>query len=160
MYLLSDTTAEGLDALQARINQMRDSQDSSSASAGPGSSSSSSSPLSSIDSPADLAAAAAAAAGIGGASDDDMQGAAGYETTGSFSDADDAEVSAALGRRISQIATTTGEWGSSMDEEEMRQPLTGQVRGEGVTGVRRRYCQVLSVAVSIRYHLVQLVRHQ
>jgi uncharacterized cupin superfamily protein len=36
-------------------------------------------------------------------------------------------VSAALSRRIKQIATTTGEWGSSVDEEEMRQPLTGEV---------------------------------
>jgi hypothetical protein len=52
---------------------------------------------------------------------------AGPDPTGSFSDADDSEVSAALSRRIKQIATTTGEWGSSMDEEEMRQPLTGEV---------------------------------
>jgi hypothetical protein len=54
------------------------------------------------------------------------------DATGSFSDAEDSEVSAALNRRISQIATTTGEWGSSMDEEEMRQPLVGEVslRGE------------------------------
>uniref|UniRef100_A0A383VWH4 Uncharacterized protein n=1 Tax=Tetradesmus obliquus TaxID=3088 RepID=A0A383VWH4_TETOB len=44
----------------------------------------------------------------------------------SFSDADDDELSAALGKRISQIATTSGSWSESMDEEAMRQPLTGE----------------------------------
>jgi hypothetical protein len=48
--------------------------------------------------------------------------------TSSFSDADDDELSAALGKRVQQIATTTGEWGNSVEEEEMRQGLTGQVR--------------------------------
>jgi hypothetical protein len=43
-------------------------------------------------------------------------------------------VSAALGRRIKQIATTTGEWGSRVDEEEMRQPLTGEVSAPGGPG--------------------------
>lgn len=52
------------------------------------------------------------------------------DATGSFSDADDAELSAALGRRISQIATSTGSF-SSMDEEEERQPLTGPVSCAG-----------------------------
>jgi hypothetical protein len=50
--------------------------------------------------------------------------------SGSFSDAEDSEVSAALSKRIKQIATTTGEWGSSMDEEEMRQPLSGEVSSD------------------------------
>jgi hypothetical protein len=52
------------------------------------------------------------------------------DATDSFSDVDDAELSAALGRRITQIATSTGSF-SSMDEEEQRQPLTGQVSPTG-----------------------------
>jgi hypothetical protein len=51
------------------------------------------------------------------------------ESTRSFSDADDTELSAALGQRIRQIATSTGSYSDEVDEEEMRQPLTGPVSG-------------------------------
>ncbi|KAI8467626.1 MAG: hypothetical protein J3K34DRAFT_523609 [Monoraphidium minutum] len=44
----------------------------------------------------------------------------------SFSDADDDELTWALNRRISEIATATGEWGGSADEEDARRPLTGE----------------------------------
>jgi len=113
----ADTSAaEGLQDLQARINQMKDSQ-------GPSS--------------------GRAAAGVGAGTSSSWSTSAGLnqrlpdsispredesaDPTSSFSDAEDSEVSAALSRRIKQIATTTGEWGSSMDEEEMRQPLSGEV---------------------------------
>jgi hypothetical protein len=101
--------AEGLQDLQARINEMRDAQGPATAAAGSSSSWSREQPL--------------AGRGTAAAGDD----ADSLDATGSFSDAEDSEVSAALNRRISQIATTTGEWGSSMDEEEMGQPLTGEV---------------------------------
>lgn len=67
--------------------------------------------------------------------DDELDG---VSASGSLSDADDADVATALNQRIKQIATTTGEWGSSMDEEEMRQPLTGEVRRVFLEGRGRR----------------------
>jgi hypothetical protein len=108
------SAAEGLQGLQARINKLRDTQGP--AAAGVGSSSSS------WSSPGSLGQQIP---GSRGASDPDF-GSQG-DATGSFSDAEDSEVSAALSKRIKQIATTTGEWGSSMDEEEMPQPLSGEV---------------------------------
>ncbi|GBF93357.1 hypothetical protein Rsub_06395 [Raphidocelis subcapitata] len=44
----------------------------------------------------------------------------------SFSEAPDGELASALGRRVSEIATATGEWGASVDEEAMRRPLSGE----------------------------------
>lgn len=110
------SAAEGLQGLQARINELRDAEGPSTAGAAAGASTSSSwSSSSSLNQQIP---------GSRSAADD----ADSLDATASFSDAEDSEVSAALSRRIKQIATTTGEWGSSMDEEEMRQPLTGEVR--------------------------------
>jgi hypothetical protein len=83
--------------------------------------------------PAASASSAAAAGPSSGdqASLNDAPGAAGR----SFSDSDDGELTSALNRRISEIATATGEWGASVDEEAMRRPLDGEVRGGAVMGV-------------------------
>lgn len=112
------STAEGLQGLQARINELRDTQ-------GPAAAGVSSS--SSWSSPGSLSQQIPGSRGAdkpGFGSLDDST------ASGSFSDAEDSEVSAALSKRIKQIATTTGEWGSSMDEEEMRQPLSGEVSSD------------------------------
>jgi len=72
----------------------------------------------------------------------------------SFSDADDDELSSALGKRISQIATTSGSF-SSLDEEEQRQPLTGEVRrsssSSSSTEIRN------DVMISLAQHLLLLI---
>ncbi|KIZ03911.1 hypothetical protein MNEG_4050 [Monoraphidium neglectum] len=68
------------------------------------------------------ATAAAASAGLDAAADGDELDEAGR----SFSSADDNELTFALNQRISQIAATTGDYGSSTDEADMRRPLTGE----------------------------------
>jgi hypothetical protein len=73
------------------------------------------------------ATAAAASAGLDAAADGDELDEAGR----SFSSADDDELTFALNQRISQIAATTGDYGSSTDEADMRRPLTGEVRLAG-----------------------------
>lgn len=114
-----------MSVLSDRINQLRNTPT-------PGASSSSSSSSAVLDPPssssglAGIGNSALAGRGSSGSSSDDA--------TKSFSDADDDELSAALGQRIKQIATTTGEWGSSMDEQEMRQPLTGEVSVQTAMG--------------------------
>jgi hypothetical protein len=121
VFNTDNTTAEGLQGLQARINELRDAEGPSPAAAGVGSSSSWG-PSSSFDQQSPSSSSTDSTAADLYADYDGFDNA-----TGSFSDAEDSEVSAALSRRIKQIATTTGEWGSSVDEEEMRQPLTGEV---------------------------------
>ncbi len=79
-------------------------------------------------------------------SDDDV--GSGFDmrplTSGSFSDADDGDLAAALNRRIGQIAVSTASFDSEVTEEEMRQPLTGEARdgGRGAAGQAGRYCMV------------------
>lgn len=118
-------SADSLDVLQARISALRDSQGSSPLSSRGGSSSSASS------------SATAEYDGFLDA-DDALQPA----SMASFSDAEDADVAQALNARIRTIATTTGEWGSSQEEEEMRQPLSGEVRrcSTGCTALELRRC--------------------
>jgi len=70
--------------------------------------------------------------GGGGGSADDYASEAAGAAARSFSEAGDDELKSALSRRISEIATATGEWGSTVDEEDMRKPLTGEVSGHWV----------------------------
>lgn len=107
---------DSLSILSDRINHMRDSPNPN------GSSSSSNAATLDPDQPGNV---------LWGPSSNSSSSIDGIDAAKSFSDADDDELSAALGKRISQIATTTGSWSDSM-EEDMRQPLTGEVsRGLG-----------------------------
>lgn len=132
--------AEGLQGLQARINEMRDTQGpAGAAAAGVGAGASSSGSGSSWSSSGSNQQQLPGGVWGGGAEDGES-----LDATASFSDAEDSEVSEALSRRIRQIATTTGEWGSSMDEEEMRQPLTGEVRLHDELSLLVQSCQLTS----------------
>lgn len=106
---------DALSVLSDRISQLKDSQSRSPTTNSTSNAAVLEPPSSSNSSSADISNLA----GLG----DSSTG----EAVKSFSDADDDELSAALGQRIKQIATATGEWGSSMDEQEMRQPLSGEV---------------------------------
>jgi hypothetical protein len=105
-------SSDDLRLLQGRLAQLRD------AGAGPAGAG-----------PSGAATAAAAAGPVPpGAEAGEGAGA----SSASFSGAGDDEVTAALNRRISQIASSTGEWGAAVDEAAMRRPLTGEVRGARV----------------------------
>jgi hypothetical protein len=113
-------TPESMRVLQDRVSQLR------SGSPGP---------------EAPEASGVGAGSGSGSTSSGSPLASEAGEAARSFSDADDDELTFALNRRISEIATATGEWGTDgLDEAEMRKPLTGEVRrfggwwGEGVRG--------------------------
>jgi hypothetical protein len=114
--------------LSDRINRMRDSQSPSSSS---GSGSGNSALLDPPEQqPLGSSSGGSSSSGLNlpGFSSSSSSAGLDADPSKSFSDADDDELSAALGKRISQIATTSGSWSESMDEEDMRQPLTGEVR--------------------------------
>jgi hypothetical protein len=116
---------DSMSILSDRINQIRDSPSPSS------SSSSSSSGNAAVLDPPDQPPfnSSSGASGLNSPGFSSSSSSAGFDEdpAKSFSDADDDELSAALGKRISQIATTSGSWSESMEEEEMRQPLSGEV---------------------------------
>ncbi|KAF6258579.1 hypothetical protein COO60DRAFT_1518042 [Scenedesmus sp. NREL 46B-D3] len=127
----SSDAPDALSILSDRINRIRDSPSGSSRSSSSGS-------AAIIDPPgqqpfsSDSSRGSSTRTSSGGLSLPGSSSGAGLDAdpAKSFSDADDDELSAALGKRISQIATTSCSWSESMDEEAMRQPLTGEeIRG-------------------------------